>query len=106
MIWQLVAKTLKILGLERREHFLPVGSNLAGKRNIEGLLPDSVTNAVYGAKAGLVQAATNGSKDEQMSAKNILKTLLLAEFKAKATPGNEFFGGFYPLVKAINKALS
>jgi putative ATP-dependent endonuclease of the OLD family len=100
-----VAKTLKALGLERKTHFLPVGSNAAGKRCIEGLLPDSVTNAVYGANAHLVQAATNGTKDEQTSAKNKLKGLLLGEFKSKAAPGDAYYGGFYPLVKAINKAL-
>ena len=53
----------------------------------------------------MVQAATSGTKEEQTSAKNNLKKLLLAEFKSKALPGSEYFGGFYPLVKAINKAL-
>jgi hypothetical protein len=100
-----VAKTLKALGLERKRHFLPVGSNAAGKRCIEGLLPDSITKAVYGANADLVQAATSGSKDEQTSAKNKLKKLLLEEFKNQATPGEEYYGGFYPLIRAINKAL-
>jgi hypothetical protein len=31
--------------------------------------------------------------------------LLLEEFKAKAQPGDEFFGRFYALARAINKAL-
>jgi len=100
-----VGRTLNALGLERKKHFLPVGTNSAGKRCIEGLLPDSITNAVYGANADLVRAATNGTKDEQTSAKNKLKKLLLEEFKGKATPGETYYGGFYPLVRAINKAL-
>ena len=53
----------------------------------------------------MVQAATNGTNDEQKSAKSQLKKLLLAEFKAKATAGEEFFKGFYPVVKLANKAL-
>ena len=97
-------KTLKSLQLEKGKHYIPVGVELAGKRNIEGLLPDSVTTAVYGANPGLVQAATSGDKDEADSAKNRLKKLLLEEFKKKAKPGTEYFGGFYPLVKLINKA--
>lgn len=100
-----VAKTLKALGLEKKKHFLPVGINSPGKRNIEGLLPESVTKSVYGANAEIVQAATHGTKDEQKSAKNNLKKLLLAEFKKEAKPGDEYFGDFYSLVKAINKAL-
>jgi predicted ATP-dependent endonuclease of OLD family len=100
-----VSKTLRALGLERKKHFLPVGSNAAGKRCIEGLLPDSITMAVYGANPDLVRAATNGTKEEQKSAKNKLKTLLLEEFKKEARPGDTYYGGFYPLVKAINKAL-
>ena len=63
-------------------------------------LPDSC-----GANPAVVQAATGGTKDEQDSAKRTLKKLLLEEFRKKATPGEEFFGGFYPAVKVINKAL-
>ncbi len=103
-----VEKTLKSLQLERGTHYLPVGVNAAGKKNIEGLLPDSVRSAVYGANGDLVQAATAGTKEEQDSAKNRLKRLLLEEFKKQAggKPGQEFFGKFYSLVKSINKALA
>ena len=101
-----LAKTLQALQLEKGRQYLPVGVNVAGKKNIEGLLPDSVTTAVYGANPGLVQAATAGTKEEQDSAKGSLKKLLLEEFKRTAKPGPEYFGQFYPVVKAINKALS
>ncbi len=100
-----VAKSLKALQLEKKRHFAPVGVNIAGKRCIEGLLPESVTKAVYASNSLLVQAATAGTKDEQRSAKNKLKRLLLDEFKKNASPGEEYFGEFYPLVKVINKAL-
>jgi hypothetical protein len=52
-----------------------------------------------------VQAATAGTKEEQESAKNRLKRLLLEEFRHKATPGPDYFAHFYPLVKTINRAL-
>jgi putative ATP-dependent endonuclease of OLD family len=101
-----VEKTLKGLKLEKKKHYLPIGHNVAGKRNIEGLLPESVTKGVYKANASLVQAATAGTKEEQESAKRKLKTLLFDEFEKQATPGVEFFGGFYSVVKVINKAVS
>jgi len=99
-------KCLQAVQFEKGKHYLPVGLNAAGKKNIEGLLPDGVTTAVYGANAGLVQAATAGTKEEQESAKGRLKKLLLEEFKRTAKPGLEHFGHFYPLVRAINKALA
>ena len=101
-----IEKTLKSLQLEKQKHYIPIGQNVAGKRNIEGLLPEVVTKAVYEANADLVQAATAGTKEEQDSAKRRLKTLLLEEFQRKATPGAEYFGHFYALTKVINKALS
>ncbi len=98
-------KSLKALQLEKERHFLPVGLKGPGKQNIEGLLPERVTKAVYGANSDLVQAATSGTKDEQQSAKNKLKRLLLEEFKRVAKPGIEDYGHFYRITKAINKAL-
>lgn len=100
-----IEKTLKSLQLEKTKHYLPIGLNTAGKKNVEGLLPDSVTTSVYAANPGLVQAATAGTKEEQENARRGLKQLLLAEFKMKAKPGAEFFGHFYSVAKAINKAL-
>ncbi|MEA2604583.1 MAG: putative ATP-dependent endonuclease of the family [Acidobacteriota bacterium] len=100
-----LARPLQTLGLERKSHFAPVGLDEPGKRNIEGLLPQSVTTAVYSANPGVVQAAANGTKKEQESARNSLKKLLLEEFKKRASPGQEYFGSFYPLVKMINKSL-
>jgi putative ATP-dependent endonuclease of OLD family len=99
-------KILQGLQLEKGKHYLPIGLDAAGKKNIEGLLPDCVTTAVYGANASLVQAATSGNKDEQESAKNRLKKLLFEEFKKTAKPGAEYFWNFYPIARVINKALS
>ena len=100
-----IEKTLQALQLEKGKHYTAIGINTPGKKNIEGLLPESVTTAVYGANPGLVQAATAGTKDEQESAKRQLKKLLLEEFKKQAKPGQEYFRHFYLLAKTINKAL-
>lgn len=100
-----IEKNLKSLQLEKGKHYLPIGLSAPGKRNIEGLLPDKVTMAVYGAHASLVQAATSGTKEEQESARNRIKRLLLDEFKRQARSDRNLFGGFYTLSKAINKAL-
>ncbi len=100
-----IERKLKGLHLEKGKHYVPVGLNAPGKKNIEGLLPETVTTAVYGQNANLVQAATSGTREEQESAKSRLKSLLLDEFKKQAKPGPEFFGNFYKLTKAINKSL-
>lgn len=99
-------KTFNGLGFSKNKDYAWVGVNTAGKKNVEGLLPESVVAAVHAANTGIVQAATHGSKEEQTSAKSNLKKLYLAEFKAKAKPGEEFYKGFYPLVKIVNKALA
>jgi energy-coupling factor transporter ATP-binding protein EcfA2 len=101
-----IERVLSSLQLEKNKHYCAVGLTAAGKRNIEGLLPDKVTTAVYSAHPSLVQMATAGSKDEQESAKNRLKRLLLEEFRKQAVPGGEYFANFYPLVKLINKAFT
>ena len=101
-----IERTLRGLQLEKRKHYLPIGLNAPGKKNIEGLLPNTVTTAVYSANPDLVQAATAGTKEERQSAWGRLKNLLLAEFKKQATPGPEYFVHFYNLTNVINKALS
>jgi hypothetical protein len=52
-----------------------------------------------------LQAAAAETKEEQESARNRRTKLLLEEFKTNAKPGTEFFGAFYALTKAINRAL-
>ena len=100
-----VEQTLQKLGLQKKKQYLPIGVNVPGKKNIEGLLPECVVQAVHNRNTTLLQAATSAAKTERDSAKGKLKRLMLEEFKKKATPGNEFFGGFYKVVKTINKGL-
>lgn len=98
-------KLLEGLGLEKHRHYAPIGIAGGGKNKIEGLLPDSVRNAVFGANGTLVQQIMGGTSDEAKSAKQKLKRLLLDEFKRQATPGHEFFGEFYRIAKFVNKAM-
>ena len=101
-----LASLFQGLGMERGKHFVPIGKSGGGRDKIEGLLPDGIRNAVYGANGALVQQAIGGSGDEAKSAKQRLKRLLFEEFKKEAVPGEEYFGEFYKLAKIINKAVS
>lgn len=100
-----LSKLLRGLGLEKLKHYSAVGINGGGRNKIEGLLPESVRNAVYGTNGELVQQVMGGTNEEAKSAKQKLKRLLLTEFKQKATPGTEYFGEFYKLSKLITKAM-
>jgi putative ATP-dependent endonuclease of the OLD family len=100
-----LSKLLQSLGMEKGKHFAAVGANGGGREKIEGLLPDSVKNAVYGKHGALVQQALAGTGDESKSAKQKLKRLLFVEFKTQAHPGQDYYGEFYKLVKVINKAM-
>ncbi len=101
-----LARTMSSLQLEKGKHHLPIGIDAPGKNCIEGLLPAVVQQAVYSANPDLVQALQSAKGDERKSASNKLKTLLLEEFTQQATPGEEYFGLFYPLVKDINDAFA
>lgn len=98
-------RNFKALGFVKNKDYAWVGVNAAGRKNIEGLLPDSVTTTVYAANPSLVQAATSGTADEQKDAKNKLKKLLLMEFKSKAKVSDGSYTGFYSLVRLANKQL-
>ena len=100
-----VERILSALSLKKNSDYIHVGKNIAGKKNIEGLLPDHVTSQVYSANPSLVQQVAHGTKEEQRSAKSQLKKLYLEQFKKTARPGTDDFKEFYALVKHINKAL-
>ncbi len=100
-----VERSLTSLGLKNNLDYVAIGVDSAGKRAIEGLLPDSIYRKVYSENPDVVMAATSGTKDERESARNNLKKLFLKEFKASAKPGAEFYGQFYKVVKLANTAL-
>jgi len=101
-----VERSLTSLGLKKDQDYLAIGVDTAGKRAVEGLLPDSIHRKVYGENPAIVMAATSGTKDERESARNQLKRLCLEEFKSTSKPGAEFFGQFYKLTKLINSAFA
>lgn len=100
-----LTKLLSSLKMEKGTNYCSIGLPGGGKDKIEGLLPESVKNTVFGANGDLVQSALAGTGEEAKSAKQRLKKLQLEEFKRQAKPGEEFYGGFYKLTKIINKAL-
>lgn len=98
-----VEKTLQSLELKKDVDYMALGVNSAGRRAIEGYLPDSIVNSVNAANTDLVRALSSDNKDEMKEAKRKLKDRYLAEFKASAKPGSDDFAGFYPLVRKLNK---
>jgi predicted ATP-dependent endonuclease of OLD family len=102
---QQVEKNLGRLGLHEGKDYVAVGVDAAGRKNIEGLLPDAVKTKVRERVPALVDAASHATGEEQKSARNQLKQLYLAEFRDTCQPGPEFFGGFYPIVAKINQRL-
>jgi len=97
---------LKDIGLVKGESYIAIGKQMAGKENIEGLLPESVTKAVFTDCSDLVQKALSGKRDEQKSAKSSLKKLFLEEFKRSASADSDHYKEFYLLAKQINKMVA
>ncbi|MDH4319191.1 MAG: ATP-binding protein [Desulfobulbaceae bacterium] len=101
-----VEKTFQALSMEKHKDYMAIGLNRPAKKNIEGLLPNTVISKVYADNPTLVQEAAHGDREESKSAKNQLKKLYLEEFKRQSSPGEEFYGGFYKMTPTINKAFS
>ncbi len=98
-----VEKSLQALNLSKDVDYMALGVNSAGRRSIEGYLPDSIVNTVNAANIDLVRALSSDNKDEIKQAKQKLKEKYLAEFKTTAKPANGDFDAFYPVVKKLNK---
>jgi hypothetical protein len=97
-----VSKCLTNLGLKKNSHYIAIGIDSPGKRDIEGLLPDKIRTAVYSKFPDLVAVAMSTEKDRD-SAKRQLKARLLEEFKACSQPNKEYFEEFYKISSTINK---
>jgi len=101
-----IERSLLSLGLKKDQDYMPIGVDAAGKRSVEGLLPDSIHQKVYSENPSIVMAATSGTKEERESARNRIKRLCLDEFKSSSKPGVEFFGQFYRVTRQINAAFA
>lgn len=100
-----VKKNIERTGFEKDVNYFVVGQNKAGKRNIEGLIPNSVMTSVHQENGELVQALLSDNSDEVKSAKSSLKQLYLSKFKEIAEPTPEYYSEFYKLTKKLNKAI-
>lgn len=101
-----VEPVLKSLGFIKGTNYIPIGRDLAGKKFIEGLLPDDVLQAVFGNNVDLVQKATSATGSDARSAKSALKKLYLEEFKKTAKPRSDAYKGFYGLTRQLNKMIA
>ena len=94
---------LQALGFERRKSYMAIGQDEAGKRAIEGLLPERIRTAVYAENPNLAQALA-GTSEERRQASQRLKRRYLDKFRSEAVPGEDY-AQFYTLVRIINKGL-
>ena len=98
-----VEQHLKDIGMVKNVDYVAVGRDAAGKKCIEGLLPDRVCGKVYAANVALVQKLSSGIQSESKSAKSAIKKLLLEEFQNTADRSPEDFKHFFSLTKQLNK---
>jgi energy-coupling factor transporter ATP-binding protein EcfA2 len=101
-----VERHMTSLQLKRDQDYLPMGVDSAGRRSIEGYLPDEIVNKVNAANIHLVRALSSDNKEEVKQAKQELKGKYLAEFKASANVADGHFNAFYPIAKKLNKLLA
>ena len=101
-----ISKALRDVGLERNKDFMPIGVDVAGRRNIEGLLPESIRSGVRRDHPEWADALESGTKDERENARRSLKRGYLEEFKRKARPGSDHYEEFYKLAGSLNRCLS
>lgn len=99
-----IEKNLKRHGFEKGKTYFSIGINKAGKRDIEGLLPDSITSEVMIENHDLVTALRSDDADERKSAKNALKKKCLEKFKEKASVQNRDYENLYEVCKKLNQA--
>ena len=101
-----VSKSLKSIGLERNRDFIAIGVNAPGRRNIEGLLPESVRVDVRQRHPEWVDALESSDRGEREDAKRKLKNGYLEAFKKAAKVSSTELSDFYALTKSLNRCLS
>lgn len=101
-----IESCLKEIGLVKGKDYLSIGKSAAGKKCIEGLLPEKTLQTVFSGNVDLVQKATSGNTQEARSAKSTLKKLYYEEFERTSQPLSEDFKNFYALSKLLNSMVS
>jgi AAA15 family ATPase/GTPase len=99
-----VARKLESIGLKRNEDFFAVGLPVGGKRNIEGLLPSSVTSEVAQSHPDIFDLASSADEGNR-DAKQKLKRLKQESFFRSFAPLSDGYAEFYRLAESINKAI-
>jgi predicted ATP-dependent endonuclease of OLD family len=101
-----IEKTLQRAGLQKDADYVGIGVEAPGRKNIEGLLPDSIKAQVRMRHPELVDAAMQATGEEQKSARNKLKTYYLQEVQNSTEAPTTLFANFYPIAAIINKGLA
>jgi predicted ATP-dependent endonuclease of OLD family len=102
---RIVKDTIEALGFVKNKSYIAIGVDAAGKRNIEGLIPDEIYSYVTSEYPDLTRALSSDNKDEQRNANQNLKKKLYDEFQKKSEFNEQYYGRFYKIVKIINKSL-
>lgn len=101
-----IEKTLQRAGLQKDVDYLAIGTEMPGRKNIEGLLPDAIKSDVRACYPELVDAAAHATGEDQKSARNKLKNYYLQAVRNSNEAPAMLFGSFYPIVEKINRALA
>ena len=97
-----IKSSFETLGLKENHDYIVVGKNSAGKKCIEGLVPNSLLSKVYSENVELVQKALENST-EGKAARNDLKSKILEIFKLEAQSDLENFSEFYKISRLLNR---
>ncbi len=100
-----VKKNLESLGFKKNKTFFPIGIDEAGKRSIEGFLPERIKQIVNNDNSGLITAMQSDNKEESKKAKNSLKAKYLEKFKTDSNIVKGDFAEFYKFCNKINGAI-
>ena len=100
-----VVKSLQSIGLSEDKDYMAIGKPEDGRDRIEGLLPERIKSKVYSENPALVDKLCSSNTEARKSAKNHLKTKLLAEFKI-STISTADLEGFKEVFIKISKAFS
>jgi hypothetical protein len=96
-------RIMQQIGLVEGDSYLPIGIAKAGRKCIEGLLPERILSKVHAKNTDLVMQMCSGDSKERKSAKSSMKQALLSEFKADKTIGKEDLKGFLSTFKSLAK---
>jgi len=96
-----VKRSIEAIGYKEGVTYFHIGKDMAGHKDIEGLLPDRIRSKIFSMNPSLVTQAIGGDR----SAKNTLKKLYLDEFKKNTDYSAEELKDFNLLFKRINKGI-